>query len=96
MTKCKNCGCNCHCSLEEHSDMYGVCSCSACMCKKQNDKSKVNIVREKVFGGVTVVDDTGECETCQQIQKNVVVRTQKKKKTTASAVKQKKKTTRKR
>ena len=78
--KCKNCGCNCHCSLDEHSDMYGVCSCSACMC----DKKEV------------VVDDTGECETCQQIQKNVVVRTQKKKKTTESAVKQKKKTTQKR
>ena len=30
-----------------------------------------------------------ECEVCQQIQKNVVVRTQKKKKTTASAVKHK-------
>jgi len=65
MNKCINCNCDCHCSLQEHSDMYGVCSCSACMCKKQNDKSKVSIVREKVFGGVTVVDDTGECETCQ-------------------------------
>ena len=30
-----------------------------------------------------------ECEVCQQIQKNVVVRTQKKKKTTESAVKHK-------
>jgi len=47
--KCKNCNCDCHCSLQEHSDMYGVCSCSACMC----DKKEV------------VVDDTGECETCQ-------------------------------
>ena len=32
--KCNNCGCNCHCSLEEHSDMYGVCSCQACACDK--------------------------------------------------------------
>ena len=32
--KCKNCNCNCHCSLEEHSDMYGVCSCTACACDK--------------------------------------------------------------
>ena len=32
--KCKNCGCNCHCSLKEHSDMYGVCSCQACACDK--------------------------------------------------------------
>ena len=30
--KCKNCNCICHCSLEEHSDMYGVCSCTACAC----------------------------------------------------------------
>ena len=73
MTKCKNCGCDCHCSLQEHSDMYGVCSCSACMCDTKG----------------VVVDETGECETCQQIQKNVVVRTQKKKKTTESAVKPK-------
>ena len=30
--KCKNCNCICHCSLKEHSDMYGVCSCTACSC----------------------------------------------------------------
>ena len=30
--KCKNCNCICHCSLKEHSDMYGVCSCTACAC----------------------------------------------------------------
>jgi len=29
-----NCSCDCHCSLQEHSDMYGVCSCSACSCDK--------------------------------------------------------------
>ena len=95
-TRCKTCNCLCHCSVVGHSDMLGICPCQMCNCKKQDDKSKVSIVKEKVFGGVTVVDDTGECETCQQIQKNVVVRTQKKKKTTASAVKQKKKTTQKR
>ena len=72
MDTCKNCNCNCHCSLKEHSDMYGVCSCSVCSCDKG-----------------LVLDDTGECETCQQIQKNVVVCTQKKKKTTESAVKHK-------
>ena len=48
-----------------HSDMLGICPCQMCNCKKQGDKSKVSIVEEKVFGGVTVVDDTGECETCQ-------------------------------
>ena len=51
MSKCKNCNCICHCSLEEHSDMYGVCPCTACACSNDN-------------GGI-VVDDTGECETCQ-------------------------------
>ena len=33
--KCKNCNCICHCSLEEHSDMYGVCSCTACACSHE-------------------------------------------------------------
>ena len=64
MSKCKNCNCDCHCSLKEHSDLYGVCSCNNCDCKE-------------------------ECEACQQIEKNVVVCTQKKKKTTESAVKHK-------
>ena len=32
MSQCKNCNCICHCSLKEHSDMYGVCSCTACSC----------------------------------------------------------------
>ena len=60
-TRCKNC--NCHCSLKEHGDMYGVCNCMNC--------------------------EHEECEVCQQIQKNVVVCTQKKKKTTASVAKHK-------
>ena len=33
--KCKNCNCICHCSLKEHSDMYGVCSCTACTCSSE-------------------------------------------------------------
>ena len=32
MSKCKNCKCVCHCSLEEHSDDKGVCPCTACAC----------------------------------------------------------------
>ena len=48
MSKCINCGCVCHCSLEEHSDTYGVCPCTACACSHE-----------------TVVDDTGECQSCQ-------------------------------
>ena len=63
--RCKSCNCQCHCSVESHSDMLGICPCQMCECKKQDDKSKMSIVKEKVFGGVTVVDDTGECETCQ-------------------------------
>ena len=35
MSRCKNCNCICHCSLEEHSDMYGVCSCTSCACSKE-------------------------------------------------------------
>ena len=53
MSKCKNCNCVCHCSLKEHSDMYGVCSCTACAC---SDETVVN---------ETIVNDTDECESCQ-------------------------------
>ena len=70
--KCKNCGCDCHCSLQEHSDMYGVCSCLACLCDKG-----------------LVLDDTGECETCQQTKKNVAICIPKKKKTQVHVVRQK-------
>ena len=76
--------------------MLGICPCQMCNCKKQDDKSKVSIVKEKVFGGVTVVDDTGECETCQQTKQNVAIRIPKKKKNQVRVVKQKKKTTQKR
>ena len=34
INKCKNCNCNFHCSLQEHSDFYGVCSCLDCKCDK--------------------------------------------------------------
>ena len=50
MTKCKDCNCNCHCNTKEHGDMYGVCNCMHCDCKKEE--------------GV-VVDETNECESCQ-------------------------------
>ena len=53
MSKCKNCNCVCHCGIKEHSDMYGVCSCTACACR---DESVVN---------ETIVNDTDECESCQ-------------------------------
>ena len=50
MSRCKNCKCICHCGIKEHSDMYGVCNCTACACGGESD---------------TVVDDTKECEACQ-------------------------------
>ena len=57
MSKCKNCNCICHCSLKEHSDAYGVCPCQACACSNESDGSAVE-------GGV-VIDNTGDCESCQ-------------------------------
>jgi len=36
-----------------------------CKCKNKEDKNNMSVVKEKVFGGVTVVDEAGECETCQ-------------------------------
>ena len=54
MSKCKNCKCICHCSLKEHSDMYGVCYCKACSCNSETESKSQY-----------VVDDTNECESCQ-------------------------------
>ena len=66
MSRCKICNCICHCSIKEHSDPYGVCSCTACACSSETIvASKASIVKEKVFGGVTVVDSTDDCESCQ-------------------------------
>ena len=91
MNKCKNCNCDCHCSLQEHSDMLGICPCQVCKCDSKEEATQ--ILNDK-YGVPTdkeyVVDDTGECETCQQIQKNAVVCTQKKEKTAESVVKKNK------
>ena len=60
MNKCKNCNCVCHCNVSGHSDNKGVCACGQCSCKqgKAEDSTYEN------NGGV-VIDDTGECESCQ-------------------------------
>ncbi len=50
MTKCKDCKCDCHCSVQEHGDSYGVCTCINCRCKEPEGM---------------VIDDTNECEAGQ-------------------------------
>ena len=35
MTKCKNCSCDCHCNVKEHSDLYGICICNDCDCREE-------------------------------------------------------------
>ena len=71
---CKKCGHLCHCIEADHEG----CKCTGCNCKvsinelaKANpDKTykeleKVSVIKEKVFGGVIVVDSTDDCESCQ-------------------------------
>ena len=55
MTKrCKNCNCKCHCDGDLLADVYGVCTCENCKCREVKDESE----------GL-VIDETGECESCQ-------------------------------
>ena len=35
MNKCKDCFCDCHCNVCEHSDATGVCACTKCNCNPQ-------------------------------------------------------------
>ena len=59
MSNCEKCHHDCHCNKELHSDAYGPCACKKCECKSTaEDKSYEN-------EGGYVVDDTGECESCQ-------------------------------
>jgi len=32
INKCKYCNCNCHCSMQNHSNIYGICPCQWCHC----------------------------------------------------------------
>ena len=63
MTKCKNCHCNCHCDGDLHNHHYDgdLCTCDNCECKKKQERAE-DLSFEN--NGV-VVDDTGECESCQ-------------------------------
>jgi hypothetical protein len=61
MSKCKKCHHNCHCDGDLHADEYGTCTCDNCECKNKQDKAE-----DKTYeSGGLVIDDTGECESCQ-------------------------------
>ena len=79
MTKCKNCHCDCHCDGELHGHHYDgdLCTCDNCECKKDKAEDKAEYKRtyktHKEWAndmsyennGGLVVDDTGECDSCQ-------------------------------
>jgi len=59
MNKCKRCNHDCHCSGKEHIDEYlDVCQCGNCDCHQKAEDATYE-------GDGVVVDDTGECESCQ-------------------------------
>jgi len=62
MTKCKNCHHDCHCDGDLHADVYGTCTCENCECKNGKDKAEDSTYENN--DGL-VIDDTGECESCQ-------------------------------
>ena len=64
MSKCSKCHCNCHCGEELHSHHYDgdLCTCDGCECKNKKDKAEDKSFENE--GGL-VIDDTGECESCQ-------------------------------
>ena len=73
MTKCKNCNCNCHCDSamhlpEDSLDKGGACVCDNCQCNNKRTykthKEWANDMSYENNGGL-VIDDTGECESCQ-------------------------------
>ncbi len=66
MAKCTKCFHDCHCSGELHADEYGACACKDCGCINKQDRAhdathKTNNHKDDVC----MVDDTGECESCQ-------------------------------
>ena len=52
---CKKCNHLCHCIEAYHSD----CKCENCECNSRAEDATYE------NGGGLVVDDTGECESCQ-------------------------------
>ena len=73
MTKCKNCKCDCHCDSPMHLpkdelDKGGACVCDNCECNnKRTYKKHKDWATDMSYenNGGLVVDDTGECESCQ-------------------------------
>ena len=59
--KCTNCHCKCHCDDGLHTHHYDgdVCTCQQCNCAKSKAQDKT------YESGCLVIDDTGECESCQ-------------------------------
>ena len=55
--KCNNSPCTCKKSIHELA--------KANPNKTYKELEKVSVIKEKVFGGVTVVDSTDDCENCQ-------------------------------
>ena len=53
INKCKYCNCNCHCSVQNHSNIYGICSCQWCHCgqpatiNKKSKKKEIKTVSEQ-------------------------------------------------
>ena len=57
--ECKKCGHGCHCN-EEHKE----CNCESCDCAKSKAQDLTYEYAGAENGGL-VIDDTGECESCQ-------------------------------
>ena len=56
INKCKYCNCNCHCSVQNHSNIHGICPCQWCHCGQPatiNNKS-------------VTVDNKDECEVANK------------------------------
>jgi len=64
MSKCGKCHCDCHCDNEFHNHHWDgePCTCDKCECKATAEDKTYET--SHVISGV-VVDDTGECESCQ-------------------------------
>ncbi len=75
MAKCKNCQCDCHCNSAMHLpkdeldlDKGGACVCDNCECNnKRTYKKHKDWATDMSYenNGGLVIDDTGECESCQ-------------------------------